>query len=410
MVEKNMSPASKMAVLSRGGMSWKPLAIGGVIAGCAVGGLVWYFTRGRVEALRNYDISVDIVDPIVPRGGVAQIDVTITNKSTDTQNPILRMDMWGTGIFETPVEGAPQAAGNILPGETIIITIGYTLPLTWGAGKKLNAQLLLYGVSGPVWSVSAAFAIQGDSGDTGVLDIVSVRPVNSSLVVGKTQRAEIEVILDNATSSDLLRTFRLDLKGTNKLTWVDNGEDKLVSLPAGKTTTFRLSRPVPIDWTERQSPIAIKIQNVGESGPFYGDVVGSDEFRLFTLYNEGIQLQDKDNLIMTAKTPSNGLISNGQAFTVTINVIYKGGGAFLFGAGLKDGSAAGVWATTEAILPSSLDWTTVSVKMSGVFYSSLGSGRWIDMIKAVQEIDGDLNIGGAGMIKADWDRDVFKVA
>lgn len=398
-------------IAARGGVRWAPLVIGGVIAGCAVGGLAWYLTRGhKVEVLRDFDISVEIVDPIVPRGGVAQIDVTITNKSTEVQNPILRMDMWGTGIFETPIEGAPQATGDIFPNETITVTISYTLPLTWGAGKKLNAQLILYGVSGPVWNVAAGFAIQSDSGDTGVIDIISVRPVNSSLIVGRVQRAEIEVILDNPTSSNLLRTFRLDLKGNNKLTWVDHGEEKLVSLPAGQRTTFSLSRPVPTDWTERQSPIAIKIQNVGESGPFYGDVGGSDPFKLFTLYNEGIQLQDRDNLIMTAKTPSNGLLSNGQSFSVTMNVIYKGGGAFLFGAGLKDGSSEGVWATAEVYLPSALNWTTVSVTMYGVFYSSLGSGRWIDMLKAVQKLDGGLYIDGKNMIKADWDRDVFRVA
>lgn len=398
-----------VSVVSRGRIPWKPLAIGGVIAGVTIGGLVWFFTRDKVEVLRDYEISVEIVDPVVPRGGLAQIDVTITNRSTETQNPVLRMDMWGTGIFESPIEGAPQAAGDILPGETVTITISYTLPLDWGAGKNLNAQLLLYGVSGTVWSVSAAFAIQGDSGDTGVLDIISVLPVNPSLIVGKSQRAEVEVILDNSTTSNLLRTFRLDLKGTDKYSWVE-GEDKLISLPAGQPTTFQLSCPVPTDWTERQSPIAIKIQNVGESGPFYGDVAGSDDFRVFTIFNEGAQFQDTENLIMTAKTPSNGLLSNGQQFSVTMDVTYKGGGVFLFGAGLKDGSEDGVWATAEALLPSSLDWNTVSVTMTGVYYSSLGSGRWIDMIKVVQEIDGALNIGGGGMIKADWDRDVFRVA
>jgi hypothetical protein len=396
--------------VARGGIPWKPLAIGGVIAGVTIGGLVWFFTRDKVEILRDYEISVEIVDPIVPRGGLAQIDVTITNKSTETQNPVLRMDMWGTGIFESPIEGAPQAAGDILPEETVTVTISYTLPLDWGAGKNLNAQLLLYGISGPVWSVSAAFVIQSDSGDTGVLEIISVQPVNPSLVVGKAQLATVEVTVANNTSSNLLRTFRLDLKANNKLTWNDDGGLKPVSLPAGQTTTFQLSRSVPTDWTERQSPIAIKIMNIGEQTPFYGDVGGSDEFRVFTIFNEGAQFQNTENIIMTAKTPVDGILSNGKAFTVTMDVIYKGGGAFLFGAGLKDGSAKGVWATAEAILPSSLDWNTVSVTMTGVFYSALGSGRWIDMIKCIQEIDGALNIGGSDMIKADWDRDVFRVA
>lgn len=404
-------PYRPPAVIYAGGKTRVlPLVVGGLAAGVVVAGMVWYATRGaKVEVLRDYDVSVEIVNPIVPRGGLAQIDVTITNKSSETQNPILRMDMWGTGIFESPIEGAPQSVGDMDPGETVTVTVSYTLPGTWGPGKQLNAQLILYGVSGPVWTVSAAFAIQSDNGDTGILELMGVDAVNPSLIVGKTQNAEIEVVVVNNTTSNLLRTFRLDLKGENKATWHE-GSDKLVSLPAGEITTFRLSCSVPIDWTEDQTPIAIKIQNVGEGGAYYGDIDGSDEFRIFTLLNEGADFQDTENLIMTSKTPASGLLSNGQAFSVTMNVTYKGGGAFLFGAGLKDGSEDGVWATTTILLPSSSDWSTVSVTMTGVFYSTLGSGRNIDMIKAVQKVGGDLNIGGGGMIKADWDRDVFKVA
>ncbi|MFA5376672.1 MAG: hypothetical protein WC455_13070 [Dehalococcoidia bacterium] len=401
--------AAAFAAARTGGIRVWPLVIGGVVVAGIVGGVVWYFTRSGVSDLVNYQISADIVDPIVPRGGLAQVDVTITNKSDKAQNPILRLDMWGTGIFETPIEGSPQAVGNIDPGDTVTVRIGYTLPATWGPGKKLNAQLMLIGVGDPVWSVSAGFAIQSDSGDTGILEIISVRAVNPSLVVGVDQSAQVEVVLKNNTNSSLLRTFRLDLKGVGKITWKDEDGLKWVSLPAGETTTFTLSRKVPTDWTERQSPIAIKIMNIGETTPFYGDVGGSDEFRIFTLFNQGLQLQNTENLLMTAKTPINGLLSYGQRFTVTMDVIYKGGGAFLFGAGLKDGSENGVWATAEYILPSATDLATVSVTMEGIFYSSLGSGRWIDMLKAVQELDGSLNIGGKNMIKADWDRDVFRV-
>ena len=411
MAEENKGASSQppaVLVMGSKGNSIPWLITGALGIGLVVGGVVWYFTKSnKSESLEDYDISVEIVDPIVPRGGLAQINVTLINNSTETQNPILRMDMGGTGILESPIEGAPQAVGDILPGETITTTISYTLPPDWGPGKKLNAQLILVGISGTVWNASAAFVVQSD---TGVLEIVSVTAINPSLVVGATQRAEIEVVLTNNTTSNLLRTFRMDLKGQNKLTWVDDGGDKQISLPSGETTIFTLSREVPTDWTENQNPIAVKIQNVGEGGAFWGDVDGSDEYRIFTLLNEGIALQHTENLIMIAKTPVSGLLTNGQVFSVTMNVTYKGGGAFLFGAGLKDGSENGVWATAEALLPSSPDWTTVSVTMHGIFYSSLGSGRTIDMLKAVQEIDGDLNINGEGMIKADWDADVFKVA
>ncbi|MDD5547094.1 MAG: hypothetical protein PHO67_08090 [Candidatus Omnitrophica bacterium] len=408
--EKAPAPSPPQAFIMRSaGGGILPLVVGGVVAGAIIGGVVWFVMRGGVEDLTYFDISVEIVDPVLPRGGVAEVEVTITNKSESVQSPILRLDMWGTGIFESPIEGAPQSVGALQPGETANVIISYTLPGDWGPGKQLNAQLILLGVSGPVWTASAAFAIQSDTGDTGILEIVSVRAVNPSLVVGKVQQAQVEVIVNNSTQSNLLRTFRLDLIAENKLTPYE-GQDKLISLPAGEPTTFTLSCNVPMDWTEQQSPVAAKIQNIGEEGPFWGDVGGSEEFEIFTLLNEGADFQDTENLIMTSKTPASGLLSNGQAFSVTMNVIYKGGGAFLFGAGLKDGSEDGVWATANALLPSSSDWATVSVTMTGVFYSTLGSGRSIDMIKAVQKVGGDLNIGGGGMIKADWDRDVFKVA
>lgn len=380
---------------------------GGLLLGATAIGLVWALSsKGVTENLQDYSIQAYIVNPILPRGGLAEVEVIVKNESEVAQSPVFRLDMEGTGIFESWVEGSPQNVGSIAPGETVDVVIGYRLPADWGAGKQLNAQLMLIGIEGPVWNVNAGFVIQSDIED-GVIDVVSVVPTDSSLIVGATQKAEVEVTVSNESGSDLVRTFRLDLKGNNKATWLEGG-DKLVSLPPG-TSVFKLNRSVPTDWTEDQSPIAVKIQDIGEDGPIWGDVDGSDEYRIFTLLNEGADFQNEDNLIVTTKTPENGLISNGDAFSVTMDVTYKGGGAFLFGAGLKDGSEDGVWATAEAFLPSSTEWATVSIRMTGVFNSTLGSGRSIDMIKAVQTIGGPLNINGKDMIKADWDRDVYIV-
>lgn len=362
-------------IVSQGrGSIWNWL-IGGLVLVGAGAGIAWYFTKGSSVSVSDYQLSVQILTPVVPRSGTVQIQVIITNNSESAQSPVLRFDMWPTG--HTPVEGSPQSAGSIDPGETVTVIMSYVLPSDWGGGTELNAQLMLIGVEGPVWDVVSGVTVQGD---TGIIEVVSVTPVNETLIAADTQPAKVTVVVSNSTPSSINRTFRLDLKGHNKATWYEGGT-RTVNLAPGTNTGFVLSCDVPTDWGASNSPVAVKIMDIGESRIFYGDLDGSISYQLFTIVPISQLKAYSSESFIISQVPADRLVSNGQAISFTLGVKHIGGPKS-YKAGCYIKTESPYWITQDFDCALDENWTTYHVTVSGIFHSSLGSGRWIDELMA----------------------------
>lgn len=263
----------------------------GIVAITLVGGglAIWWVLKGNKKTivnLKDYTIVVTKLTPSIPKGGTAQIKVDITNKTADTLAPTLRFDMWPSSWGHTPIEGEPVSVGDIEAGETVSTTISYELPSDWGSGSTLNSQLMLIGLEAPIWTSTFTVTPEGQ--------VISIDPtaegveaINPRIVVGSRATAKVNATINNLTAVPVPRSFRLDLKkGSDALNpapgW-NNGTPKAFTLQPGPNTLLLESIPVPADWGTSNSPVAVKIMDMGQTAIFWGDLGGSDAYRIFEL-------------------------------------------------------------------------------------------------------------------------------
>ena len=340
---------------------------------------MWWVLKGNKKDtvnLKDYTIVVTKLTPSIPKGGTAQIKVDITNKTGETLAPTLRFDMWPSSWGHSPIEGEPVSVGDIEAGETVSTTISYELPSDWGSG--LNSQLMLIGLEAPVWTGTFTVTPEGqvitiDPGAEGV------EAINPRLVVGSRATAKVNAIVNNLTAAPISRSFRLDLKkGSDPLNpapgW-NNGTRKAFTLQPGPNPLLLESIPVPADWGTSNSPVAAKIMDMGQTAIFWGDLGGSDVYRIFEL----VATQAQAYLQIT----SPGLagfekkcIDIGQSFkyTCSVNNTYTApltGVDFIIG--FRD-SASGTY--TEQSTPK-----TIPVGVSPVtFLSKVATATWNDAV------------------------------
>jgi len=293
----------------------------GIVAITLVGGglaLAWVFKKKDTIQLKDYTISVQSLTPTIPKGGIAQIEVIVTNKSEKTVEPSFRFDMWPASWGHTPVEGLPVSAGEIEAGGTATITISYDLPDDWGSGSNLNSQLMLLGLTSPIWTGNFMIAQESQ-----VVIPDGVEPLNSPIIVGSREKCKVRVTITNLTASSVQRTFRMDLKkGADQLNpspgW-NNGVGKLVTLPPGQSDFELESIEVPADWGTSNSPVAIKIMDIGQTAIWYGDLGGSDVYRIFDLV-----MTEQEKYLRITSPGLNGFAKKcvpvGEAFSYTFTV------------------------------------------------------------------------------------------
>jgi hypothetical protein len=525
----------------------------------AAAGVALYFVFKPKDTVTRGDftITVSILTPQVPISGTVKIQVTVKNNSDKPKEPEFRFDIWPSG--HTPVEGyGSQQTVALEAGDSETFVMERTLESNWGEGTNINAQLMLLGITAPVWSRNGAFKI---STEQNVVSAEEVECLTPSVIAGIGAKAKVRVAVTNTTSSTINRTFQLDVKCFNcTALWAAGWKEgtayrKYVAIPAGGGE-FELECDIPQNWGPQNGPLALKIMNIGVSGPWWGDTAGSGPYRLvnlisvqdpdvltvpegtegvtavkqwvpinvkpqvkvriqnssgqaftkqfrldcrttggsfkwmsgywqsidiratdaiqeFTLsgntfpaeyYHVGIDniaahrvatkimingettpfwgqealnasslpfelfqpmagkggvyapSGDPQQLIMTAKTPTDGLLSQGgEAFSVTLNIKYKGGGKnYLVGVGIKDLSSTGKWASKTVFFPeTTLDegYVIKSVTVNGNFSTTLAKGRKMAILKTLQIAGGPLKIAGnPDAIVEDWDQDVFTVA
>jgi hypothetical protein len=275
-------------------------AIVGVVAVVAVVGvagyLIWYeFIRKKPDISKDFDPPVvTILTPTVPIGGTAKISVTMTNISTKIQNPVLRFDLWQALAGKSPKEGTETTVGDIAVGASKTIELDFVLPSDWTGGSTLNAQLVLIGNKGTIWAETGCIAVLEE---TQTFTIDSVTAINPVLLQGDVQTAKVTVAVTNNTSVPIVnRRFRLDLKRgpeSEQLTisWNEGPITTVPSIPTGQSSFELDSCAVPTGWSlaNNNSPIAIKIQDMVKGGAIYGDLNGSDAYRIFTLVTTAAQ-------------------------------------------------------------------------------------------------------------------------
>ncbi len=430
--EKRTSPKKSTSLIKspQRSSAKKIFSTAGVIAGVTLLGYVIYktFSQEKNTELVKEFIHVQrpgqLVSTTIEANKNIEYQVSWVNNSPDKDISVT----WKFGVRNHDAgaryETNQSDYSEILPaGQSGITTLSRHIPSDWG-GYIFDARVLISGgddtgsdLVDEIFNLACSEPQENPSEDE--IDVIdtSIEPVHYFIALG--EKAKVRITVANKESSTITKRYRLDIRTTAPgMTQWCNGFWKSQTLAPNETRDFELESVSSSNliWPSSDAvgwPVAAKIMIDGDQDPAWGQVSlsNSQPYQLFYVVpTNGVELQDENNLIITNIIPTDHKLSNGQSFSVTMRIIYKGGGReFLFGVGLKDGSANGVWAKTIGELPESIDWTTCLVTVNGIFNSTLGSGRSIDVIKAIQTIGAQLYISGQNMIKADWDRDVFVV-
>jgi hypothetical protein len=261
------------------------LAVGVVAVVAVAAGAIWYAVFRKEDSIKKYySFKFKVLTPIVPVGGEVKVEVTIKNISTETQNPELRFDISPSSWGHTPKEGDSEFVGDMEAGEEVVYTISRVLYADWGAGTTIRGQLMLIGSDTPIWG-PIDFAVVQSEFQT--LIVESVEAVNPLLVAGAGARARVKVRLTNTTAAPIVRQFRLDLKvpliGNTWIEYEPRTVGQTFSIPPGTSDIVLDSIPVPTNWGASDLLIAIKIMDLGMKAIFYGDLAGSEVYRLFKI-------------------------------------------------------------------------------------------------------------------------------
>ena len=386
---KEKSRPSKPAGHRVSGSTLLKLGVG-VGAATLVGVLLYEIFKPKGNLSSDFNISVVILTPEVPRSGVAKIQVTVENRTTKVQNPQLRFDMWPAN--HEPVEGPRVNVGNIPAsgdsGSTVELVMEYSLPGNWEPGTNLQAQLMLLGATAPVWN-TASFGTVARETQVLVIDPVDgVVAVNPVLVQGSGVKATVNMTINNVTGSALTRTYRMDLKrhGIGTITWNEGSADMKVFSIAPGSHTYQISCIVPPNWGVTESPVAVKIMNIGDGTIYWGDLIGSDSHRIFTIIPTSELIMVSGESFVESMVPVDRRVSRaGQAISFTMRYAHIGGAAnFKVAVWIKtnEGTSGGYWIGPQAFsVPQSSVSTRYTTVLSGQFKpTALPVGRVIDCL------------------------------
>ena len=365
----------------------------GVGAIALVGLLVYEIFKPKANVSKEFDVTVAIVPPNVTTvGGTVQIDVTVTNNTDKTQNPQLCFDVWPSGHTPNEGAGAWTNMGNILAGESKTLRMPRTLETNWGVGTTILAQVVLYGISGPVWHSTNAFTIVPA---LTVISVESVTAIHPYIIQASREYAEVEVSGTNKGPS-ITKYFRLDMKPiTNEIgqpyTWVgDTNYFTPITLPAGDFNfTLKPNIPVPTNWgpsSTMTGKFAVKIMIKGDETPWWGDVNGDSQYQLFTIIPKSTLTMTSGESFVESMVPVDRKVSKaGQAISFTMRYTHIGdAGVYNVAVWIKtnEGTYGGYWIGPQAFsVPQSVTSTRYTTVLSGQFKpTALPAGRVIDCL------------------------------
>lgn len=170
----------------------------------------------------------------VQPGQVISAQISITNNGAAPVTPRFRVDIAGTGIFDTHLEGSWVTSPPATPGMALTITANsIPVPTDWTAGKQFHAFVILDGVNGD-WDTSQLLTVSGGGG-------ITITPGNltgqGSIPVGGTTTLSVAMTSDGNASVSM----RLDILDSNGNVY--GTQTKTVNISAGRapspSRTFR---------------------------------------------------------------------------------------------------------------------------------------------------------------------------
>lgn len=204
--------------------------------------------KGGIGSITKVSIIYNNNQNTAKPGVTIPATVTFRNDSSATMAPRFRLDIQGTGTFDTVLEGTWFTSQPVLAGQIATITIqSVPVPSNWQNGKTFNAYVMLEGVSGH-WDVANILftVVKG----TGSITKISVVYNNNQSSINSGSRMSVQITWRNDSNSSSSPQFRVDIEGTGAFdtpiegSWVASP----VAAPGQTVTVTAQSVPIPTDW------------------------------------------------------------------------------------------------------------------------------------------------------------------
>jgi hypothetical protein len=187
----------------------------------------------------------------VSTGAPVTAKITWVNNGTGPFQPRFRVDIEGTGLLDSPLEGQWVTSPSVAPGQSQVVNANsIPVPTDWPGGKQLHAYVVLEGVGGH-WDTSPLLTVAGGGGGAaGAVSKTAIVYNNGSSSVSTGAPVTAKITWKNTGAASIQPRFRLDIEGTGVLDSPLEGQWVTApSLAAGQSQTLTISSvPVPTDW------------------------------------------------------------------------------------------------------------------------------------------------------------------
>ena len=326
--------------------------------------LTVYVPGSVVGAVTKQSVVYNNNQSNINSGQPISVQITWKNTGTSSVTPRFRVDIQGTGLFDTPLEGTWVDSPSVDAGATATISVSsIPIPTDWQNGKTLNAYVMLDGVSGHWDEAPALFTVVKGGGAAGAITKQSVVYNNNQSNINSGQPISVQITWKNTGTASVTPRFRVDIQGTGLFdtplegTWVDSPAGS-----AGGTVTVTASSvAIPTDWQNGKTLNAYVMLD-GVSGHWDTSSI------LFTVVAQGgggvtgpvtkqsvVYNSNQSNI--NSGQPINVQITWKNTGTTNINPRFR---VDIQGTGFTDTPLEGQWVTSPVVSPGQTVVTNVS--------------------------------------------------
>jgi len=204
-----------------------------------------------VAAVTKQSVVYNSNQSNINSGQPISVQIIWKNAGTTSVTPRFRVDIQGTGLLDSPLEGQWVTSPAGTAGGTVTVTASsIAIPTDWQNGKTLHAYVMLDGVSGHWDESSLLFTVVKGGGGAGAVTKQSVVYNNNQSNINSGQAINVQITWKNPGTASITPRFRVDIKGTG--TSDTPLEGQWVTSPAGApnqvVTVNASSIPIPTDW------------------------------------------------------------------------------------------------------------------------------------------------------------------
>ncbi len=281
-------------------------------------------------------------------GQPISVQITWKNIGTTSLTPRFRVDIQGTGAFDSPLEGQWVTSPAVDAGQVVTVNASsIPIPTDWQDGKTLHCYVMLEGVSGH-WDTSSLLTVSKPP--AGGIVKQSIVYNNGSASINSGQPIVVNITVKNTGTQALTGSFRVDIKGTGfadqpqEGPWVTSP-----SIGAGQIATIIVSSiPIPTDWQDGKT-LHCYVMLEGVSGHWDESPI------LFIVVKVGVGAVTKLSVIYNSNQTN---INSGWPINVLITWKNTGTGSIaprfrvdIQGTGFGDQPQEGPWVTSPAGAP-----------------------------------------------------------